>query len=152
MPTDYYEVLGVRKGATEDDIKKAFRGLAKRYHPDFNPGDKDAEERFKKVNEAYEVLSDPKKRQAYDQFGHAGLGRGGPGFGGVRVDDFTGVGDLFSDIFDNFFGTSSGTRRRGAARGNDLRADVTISFEEAFRGCERSLTVRRPDACGARRG
>lgn len=158
MPADYYELLGVSRTAGEEEIKKAYRTLAKKYHPDFNPGDKSSEEKFKQINEAYEILSDSKKRQMYDQFGHAGVGRAGPpppggfGPGGVRIDDFTGFGDIMGDIFENFFGGAPAGRRGRAQRGNDLRADVTISLDEAFRGAERTLTLRRPAPCTACKG
>ncbi|HVA24623.1 MAG TPA: molecular chaperone DnaJ [Chloroflexota bacterium] len=138
---DYYEVLGVARSASEDDIKKAFRRLARQYHPDVNK-DHDAEARFKEVNEAYEVLSDPQKRQMYDQFGHAGPGMGaGPGF-----ENF-GFGG-FSDIFQTFFGGQTGAGgRRGPQRGSDLRYNLTLTFEEAVFGSEKELEIPRADTC-----
>ena len=141
---DYYEVLGVSKQATADEIKKAFRKLARQYHPDANPGDKTAEAKFKEMAEAYEVLSDPEKRAGYDRFGHAGAdGQGfGSGFGGFNA-DFGGLGD----IFDMFFG-AGGRQRRGPERGADLRIDVEISFKEAAFGLERDLKVPRTEECG----
>jgi molecular chaperone DnaJ len=132
---DYYEVLGVAKGASQDEIKKAYRKLAIQYHPDKNPGDKQAEERFKEASEAYEVLSDEKRRQTYDQFGFAGLEGMGAG-GGAQ--DFSNVfrdfGDIFGDfgIFDSFFGGGRGSRRRSSAvRGADLRYDLRVPFKDA---------------------
>ena len=138
---DYYEVLGVARTASDDDIKKAFRRLARQYHPDVNK-DKDAEARFKEVNEAYEVLSDPQKRQMYDQFGHEGprMGAGGAGF-----ENF-GFGG-FSDIFQTFFGGQAGAARRGPQRGADLRYNLTLAFEEAVFGAEKTLEIPRADTC-----
>ena len=145
---DYYEVLGVSKGASDDELKKAFRKEAKKYHPDLHPGDKDAEAKFKEVNEAYEVLSDKEKRQRYDQFGHAGVdpnfGAGGGGFGG----GFGDFGDIFSDIFGGGFGGFGGTsRRNGPRRGSDLRQAITISFEEAAFGCKKKINVTKQENC-----
>ena len=153
---DYYEVMGVPKNASEDEIKKAYRKLAKQYHPDLNPGDKNAEAKFKEVNEAYEVLSDKDKRARYDQFGHAGVdpnfggGPGGDPFGG---DPFGGV-DL-GDIFSSFFGGGGfGGGRRSAnpnapRRGSDTEAVLNISFEEAAKGCKKNITYSRIDSCSA---
>ena len=154
---DYYEVLGVAKGASDDELKKAYRKLAKQYHPDLNPGDKTAEARFKEVNEAYEILSDKDKRARYDQFGHAGVdpnyGAGGPGgpfgggFGGFG--DFGDLGDIFGSFFGGGFGGGGGggTRRSGPQRGDTLRASLTITFEEAVFGCDKELSVNRSEAC-----
>ncbi|MDQ0204281.1 molecular chaperone DnaJ [Pectinatus haikarae] len=149
---DYYEVLGVSKDATEADIKKAFRKMARKYHPDLNKDNaKEAEEKFKEANEAYEVLSDSQKRAQYDQFGHAafegGGGGGAGGFGG-----FGGFGDGssdFGDIFDAFFGGGgrSGGRRQGPQRGDDLRYNLEIDFEEAAFGKEAELTIPRTEEC-----
>ena len=151
---DYYEVLGVEKGASEDEIKKAYRKLAKANHPDLHPGDKECEERFKEVNEAYEVLSDPDKRAKYDQFGHAAFdpsagGPGGAGFGG-----FGGFGDIFGDIFGGGFGDIFGggfgggqTQRSGPRRGENLRVRLNITFEEAAFGCEKEINVGRVEQC-----
>ncbi|MCI5550181.1 MAG: molecular chaperone DnaJ [Clostridiales bacterium] len=156
---DYYEVLGVAKTATDDEIKKAYRTLAKKYHPDLNGGDKDCEAKFKEVNEAYEVLSDPQKRARYDQFGHEDPRAGGAGGG---YGDFTGgFGGGFDDIFSAFFGGGfggGGQRARGPQRGDDLRYDLTITFEEAAFGCEKEISVTRDENCeecggtGARKG
>lgn len=144
---DYYEVLGVSRGASEDELKKAYRRLAKQYHPDLNPGDQAAEVRFKEVNEAYEVLSDKDKRSRYDQFGHAGVDpnfQPGGGFGG----DF---GDIdLGDIFGSFFGGGFGGQRqsRNAPRkGESLRVNLTLSFEEAAFGCEKELSLTRTESC-----
>ena len=134
---DYYDVLGLQKGATEEEIKKAYRRLAKENHPDLHPGDKDAENRFKEINEAYEILNDPEKRSAYDQFGFAGVdpsyaaqqGGGFGGFGGGGFGDF----DL-GDIFDSFFGGGGRTRSRNASaprKGENLRVSLELTFEEA---------------------
>jgi len=147
---DYYESLGLQKGATDDEIKKAFRQQAKKFHPDVNPGNKRAEERFKEINEAYEVLSDSTKRQRYDQFGHAGVdpnfgagsGFSGSGFGGMDFD----LGDIFSSFFGGGGGTSS--RSRNAPRkGERVRVDATIKFEEAAFGCEKEITITRIESC-----
>ena len=145
---DYYEVLGLQKGADEASIKKAYRSLAKKYHPDLNPGDKEAEQKFKEVNEAYDVLSDPDKRAKYDQYGHAAFdpasGMSGGGFG---FSDFGGF-DI-SDIFSSFFGGSSGggTRRNGPIRGDNVTVRQTLSFEEAVFGCKKEITYQKIQQC-----
>ncbi|MDO4453862.1 MAG: molecular chaperone DnaJ [Eubacteriales bacterium] len=148
---DYYEVLGVDRGADEATIKKAYRQLAKKYHPDMNPGDQEAEKKFKEASEAYSVLSDPEKRRQYDQFGHAAFEQGGGGAGGFGGFDFNGgdMGDIFGDIFGDFFG---GGRKRSAAgnspmKGANIRASVRISFEEAVFGCEKELELTLKDEC-----
>lgn len=157
---DYYEVLGVSKGATDAEIKKAYRVLAKKYHPDLNPNDKTAEAKFKEVSEAYEVLSDSEKKSRYDQFGHAGVdpnfGAGGAGgFGGF--DGFGGFGG-FGDIFESFFGGGGSARRNGPQKGNDIRQGIKLTFEEAAFGCEKELSVTRNETCsecggsGAKKG
>ena len=146
---DYYEVLGVSKTASADEIKKAYRKLAKQNHPDLNPNDKAAEARFKEANEAYEVLSNPEKRQKYDQFGHAGVdpnfGAGGFGGGGFGFDDID-LGDIFGSFFGGGFGGSS-RARSAAQRGESLRASLTLSFEEAAFGCEKEISIGRTEAC-----
>lgn len=161
---DYYEVLGVSKGADANAIKKGFRQMAKKYHPDNNPGDKTAEEKFKEVNEAYEVLSDPQKKQMYDQYGHAafdqtqGGGAGGyGGFGGFSG-DMGDMGDIFGDLFGGMFGGGSRASRNGPQKGANVRASVRISFEEAVFGCEKELTLNLKENCetcggsGAKKG
>ena len=150
---DYYEVLGVSKSASADEIKKAYRGLAKKYHPDMNPGDKEAEAKFKEANEAYEVLSDEDKRKKYDQFGHAAFdpaSGGGSGFGGFGgFGGFDGGFD-FSDFF-SFFGggggRSSQSTRNAPQRGDDIATHVTISFEEAAFGCRKEVNFARVEGC-----
>ena len=144
---DYYEVLGVSKTASDDEIKKAFRTLAKNYHPDMHPGDKECEEKFKEAQEAYAVLSDAEKRKQYDQFGHAAFDGTGGGAGGF---DFSGMdmGDIFGDIFGDFFG--GGSRRRtndGPMKGSNLRTSVRITFEEAIFGCEKEIEMVLKDEC-----
>ena len=143
---DYYEVLGVSKNASEDEIKRAYKKLARKYHPDMNPGDKEAEEKFKEVNEANEVLSNPEKKAKYDQFGFAGVdpnyGAGQGGYGGAGGFDFGDLGDIFGSFFGGGFG---GTRANPNApqRGESLRTSVTISFEEAAFGCEKEISIDR---------
>lgn len=141
---DYYETLGVNKSAGEDEIKKAYRKLAKKYHPDANPGDKAAEERFKEVNEAYEILSDTQKRAQYDQFGHAAFDQSMGGGGG-----FYNAGDFdMGDIFSMFgFGGGSSSRRNGPMRGRDLNITIQITFEEAVFGCKKDIQVNVTDSC-----
>lgn len=148
---DYYEVLGVSKTASADEIKKAYRKLAKQNHPDLNPNDKAAEARFKEAAEAYEILSNPEKRQKYDQFGHAGVdpnfGAGGFGGGGFGFDDID-LGDIFGSFFGGGFGGGSSARQRNAAqRGESLRAALTLSFEEAAFGCEKEISIARAESC-----
>ena len=158
---DYYEVLGVSKTATDAEIKKAYRKLAMKYHPDYNPGDKEAEEKFKEINEANEVLSDPKKRQLYDQYGFAGVdpnyaaqNGGGPGgfggfsgFGGDGVD----LGDIFGDIFGGGFGGFGGSSRsanpNAPRKGQDIRVRITLTFDEAVHGCKKNITITRQQEC-----
>ncbi len=152
---DYYEVLGVSKTATDDEIKKAYRKLAKKYHPDLNPGDKKAETNFKEVNEAYAVLSDSEKKAKYDQFGHAGVdgngGFGGGGFGGFG--SFGGMDVDLGDIFGSFFGGGSSggssARRNGPQRGTDIEQRVELTFEEAAKGASLELNISRYENCSA---
>ena len=147
MKTDYYELLGVARNASPEDLKKAYRKRAMQFHPDRNPGDHTAEHKFKEISEAYEVLSDYEKRAAYDRYGHAAFqqGAGGGGFGGF---EFTGG---FADIFDEMFGEILGGGRRGGAspnqRGADLRYDLEITLEEAFRGIEKNIKVAKSVSC-----
>ena len=149
---DYYEVLGVDKSADANAIKKAYRSLAKKYHPDMNPGDKEAEMKFKEVNEAYAVLSDSEKRQKYDRFGHAAFdpasGGGGSGFGGFGGfgGDFD-FGDIFSSFFGGGGGGSSRSRQNMPMEGEDIATRVTVSFEEAAFGCKKEITFQRIESC-----
>lgn len=144
---DYYEVLGVQKNVNPQELKSAFRKVALQYHPDRNPGDKEAEERFKEASEAYEVLSDPERRARYDRFGHAGgaAGAGFEGFGGFQN---VNINDIFGDIFGEIFGNARGGRGRGGmGRGADLRYNLEISFEEAAFGCRPKVPIPRPKKC-----
>lgn len=157
MKNDYYELLGVQKSASAEELKKAYRKLAVKYHPDKNAGDKAAEEKFKEISEAYEVLSDAQKRKMYDQFGHAGVGQGGPGggFEGFGQGGFGGgasMNDIFGDIFGDLFG-GGGQRGRGGARrsrgqpGADIRTQIDITFEEAAKGTEKVITIPKTASC-----
>ena len=145
---DYYEVLGLQKGASDNDIKKAFRKMAMKYHPDKNPGDKVAEEKFKEINEAYAVLSDPEKKEKYDRFGHAGVdpnsgfGGGAGGFGG-----FEDIFDMFGGAFGGFGGGSRGRRNNGPRKGSDLQKAVTITFEEAAFGTKKEIRLNKYVKC-----
>jgi molecular chaperone DnaJ len=148
MPESLYDTLGVKKGASVDEIKKAYRKLARQFHPDANQGDKSAEERFKQVQTAYDVLSDPEKRKAYDRFGSTN-GRGAPGPGGVNV-DFGDLGDIFGGLFGNLGGTARGGRGRArsqAVRGADVETEIRLSFEDSLRGAEAKVPVELTVAC-----
>lgn len=152
---DYYEVLGVDRNADDATLKKAYRKLAKKYHPDTNPGDAEAEAKFKEATEAYGILSDPEKRKTYDQFGHAAFENGGGGAGGFGGFDFNGadMGDIFGDIFGDLFGGGRSRRaNNGPMKGANLRAVVNISFEEAVFGCEKELELSLKDTCSTCKG
>lgn len=153
---DYYEVLGVSRSASDDEIKKAFRKLARQYHPDFHPNDKEAEAKFKEINEAYEVLSDPEKKSRYDQFGHAGVDptygagsysggdfSGFGGFGGFGAD----VGDIFESIFGGAFGGTRYSNPNAPKRGQDIGKNITISFMDACKGCKAEVRIERMETC-----
>ncbi|MBQ9085764.1 MAG: molecular chaperone DnaJ [Clostridia bacterium] len=148
---DYYEVLGLNKSAGETEIKKAYRTLAKKYHPDMNPGDAEAEAKFKEVNEAYAVLSDADKKAKYDQFGHAAFdpaAGGGSGFGGFGgFGDFSDLGDIFGSFFGGGFGSSSTARKNAPMRGEDIGARVTVTFEEAAFGVKKDVSFHRIQKC-----
>ena len=140
MKQDYYQVLGVSKGASPEEVKKAYRKKALKFHPDKNPGDKEAEGKFKEASEAYSVLSDADQRARYDQFGHAGLGQGGAGFSG----DFRSFAqDIFGDIFGAFFDQAGG----GPSRGRDLSTRLSVTLEEAAAGIEKEIDIERPEGC-----
>ena len=153
---DYYEVKRIQKGASEDEIKKAYKKLARKYHPDMNPGDKEAEEKFKEVNEANEVLSDPEKKARYDQFGFAGVdpnygaGAGGGAYGGGF--DFGDLGDIFGSFFGGGFGGGQRRNPNAPQRGESIRASVSVSFTEAAFGCEKSVTLERSEQCPTCKG
>ncbi len=147
---DYYEVLGLSKGATEEELKKAYRKLAKQYHPDVNPGNQDAEAKFKEINEAYAILSDPEKKARYDQFGFAGVdpsyGGGGGGFG-FDMGDID-LGDIFGSFFGGGFGGfGGGSRRNGPQKGESLRVNLALTFEEAAFGCTKEIELSRTEPC-----
>ena len=149
---DYYEILGVTRTATDQEIKSSYRKLAMQFHPDRNPGNPEAEERFKECTEAYGVLIDSEKRARYDQFGHAGV-NGGSGFSGFDPSNFTDFNDIFGDLFSDFFGVNMGGGRRGRVqRGGDARGDITLTFEEAAFGKKTQLKVRRYEVCESCKG
>lgn len=143
MAKDYYRILGVSRNATQDEIKSAFRKLALKYHPDRNPGDKDAEAKFKEINEAYEVLSNPEKRKLYDTYGEDGLREG---FSSGGFEGFSDFGDIFGDVFESFFGEFGSTRRR-KSRGEDLKYELEITLEDAFKGAKVDFEYNRMDLC-----
>lgn len=158
---DYYELLGLDKNASEDQIKKAYKNLAKKYHPDLNPGNKESEAKFKEINEAYETLSNPQKKANYDKFGHASTSTGASGFNGFE--GFGGFGDFggfgggdfggFSDIFESFFGGGGkSTYKAQEERGRDLRQNLELTFEEAAKGAEKTILVNRMESCNDCRG
>jgi len=159
---DYYEVLGLSKGASDDEIKKAYRSLAKKYHPDLHPGDKEAEARFKEVSEAYEVLSDENKRAQYDQFGHAAFEQGAGGYGGYGgfggFGDMGDIGSIFESFFGGGFGGATAQSRNAPRKGGNISRSITISFEEAAFGCKKQLDVVMIENCpecggsGAKKG
>lgn len=145
MARDYYEILDIEKNASESEIKRAYRNLAKKYHPDLNPDNSEAEQKFKEATAAYEILSDPEKRSRYDRYGHAGVDpQAGSG-------DFGGFGDIFEDIFDifggGFGGYSQGARRNGPVKGTDLRYNLNLEFREAVFGVEKEIQFRRSESC-----
>ncbi|HEY5524920.1 MAG TPA: DnaJ domain-containing protein, partial [Clostridium sp.] len=142
---DYYEILGLQKGASDDEIKKAFRKQAIKYHPDKNQGDTTSEDKFKEVNEAYQVLSDSEKKARYDQYGTADANGAGFNGGGFDYSDMGG----FGDIFDSFFGGGGGSSRRknGPTRGNDLEYSITLTFEEAVFGVKKEVSITRSENC-----
>ena len=151
---DYYEILGVAKSASQDEIKKAYRKVAMQFHPDRNPNNKEAEEKFKEAAEAYEVLSDPDKRAQYDRFGHAaaGAGRGGYGGGNMNMEDiFSNFGDIFGeDIFGSFFGGNrggAGGRRSRGTRGSNLRVKIRLTYEEIAKGANKKIKVKKYVPC-----
>src|ERR1039458_5373760 len=152
--SDYYEVLGVSRDVSDQELKSAYRKKALKYHPDRNPGDHAAEEKFKQASEAYQVLSDSDKRAAYDRYGHAGLGAqgfgAGPFAGGVDLGDI--FGDLFGEMFSMGGVPRGGSRAQRQQRGDDLRFDLTIDFEDAIFGAETEVKIRRLEACGACHG
>lgn len=146
--TDYYEVLGVTKGASEAEIKRAYRVVAKKYHPDMNPGDEEAAEKFKEAAEAYSVLSDPEKRAKYDQFGHAAFDQNGGGAGGFGGFDFADMGDIFGDIFGDMFGGASRQRNtNGPMKGANIKTTIRVAFEEAIFGTQKELELPLKDEC-----
>ena len=153
---DYYEVLGIPKNADAEAIKRSYRKIALRYHPDKNPGNKEAEENFKEAAEAYEILSDPDKRASYDRFGHAAVGGGAPHFHSME-EIFSAFGDIFGggrggSIFEDLFGGGGGRQSRGAGRGAHLKVDLEISLEEVRKGVKKTIEIQRNESCSDCRG
>ena len=148
---DFYEILGVAKGVSDAELKRAYRQQAMRFHPDRNPGDAEAEARFKEINEAYEILKDPQKRAAYDQYGHRIFEQGGAGAAAGGF-DFTSFADVFDDLFGDFVGGGGGRGRSGANRGADLRYNMTISLEEAYSGKKAQIKVPASVLCDSCEG
>ncbi|MFN0117743.1 MAG: molecular chaperone DnaJ [Elusimicrobiota bacterium] len=144
---DYYEILGVSKSANPDELKAAYRKLALQHHPDRNPGNKQAEEKFKELNEAYSVVSDPEKRKVYDQFGHAGVQGGAGGAGQGFEGGFSGFGDIFGDIFEQAFGGGQSRQRSGGQPGRDLRVDKIVSLNEVLTGVDSTIDINRAQSC-----
>ena len=153
MSKDYYDILGIAKGANDADIKKAFKKLALKYHPDRNPDNKEAEEKFKEINEAYQVLSDSEKRSRYDQFGTADFNGGGfeGGFGGAGF-DFSDLGDIFGDIFGGGFSSSARSNPNAPRKGSDIESTINLTFEEAIFGCEKEITINKNENCETCKG
>ncbi len=150
---DYYEVMGVDRNASQDQIKKAYRKKAKECHPDFNPNDPNAEAKFKELNEANEVLSDPDKRAAYDRYGHSAFEQGGMGGGGFSDGSFNmDMGDIFGSVFGDFFGGGRSARRNGPMRGSDISVNIILSFEEAIFGCTKTVDITVVENCGSCHG
>ena len=144
---DYYEVLGVSRNASAEELKKAYRKVAMKYHPDRNQGDKQAENKFKEASEAFDILGDQEKRSRYDQFGHAAEGMGSSGMGGFGGAGGSGFGDVFGDIFSEFFSGSGGSSTGRGERGSDLQYNMEISFEDAVFGSSKEIDVPRMETC-----
>ena len=145
MARDYYDILGLSKSASDSEIKSSYRKLAMKYHPDRNPGDKKAEEKFKEISESYEILKDPQKKAAYDQYGHAAFSQGSSGGASGGVSGFGSGG--FSDIFEDMFGMGGGSERRSASTGSDLRYDLSVSLEQAYSGDQVEISLTVPTKC-----
>ena len=150
MARDYYDILGLSKSASDSEIKSSYRKLAMKYHPDRNPGDKKAEEKFKEISESYEILKDPQKKAAYDQYGHAAFSQGS---GGASAGGFSGFGaGGFSDIFEDMFGMGGDSARRSASTGSDLRYDLSVSLEQAYSGDQVEISLNVPTKCDSCNG
>ena len=150
MARDYYDILGLSKSASDSEIKSSYRKLAMKYHPDRNPGDKKAEEKFKEISESYEILKDPQKKAAYDQYGHAAFSQGASGGASGGFSGFGSGG--FSDIFEDMFGMGGGSERRSASTGSDLRYDLSVSLEQAYSGDQVEISLTVPTKCEACNG